>query len=240
VGGGDCDDLGESGAGRGAMDVGNKTAFVWLFIIAISLDRELPSTPLLGVIHSSPVHISFTHAPSGLSHFFLVFTSRSTPLAMPNFAYPTSPSSPRMLEERKWTVSPEFGDALLTAMRERTESGGPKPRLPSLLQLPTQDNTPTHPSKRAPGPESSSDNTKLTMKTRVAVRDKTPHRFQVVPLREIGSLSLPAQDATPLSKARRGGLSTAKLNLYGGNRSRVRHFLYYQPITHARIFRRLA
>ena len=36
------------------------------------------------------------------------------------------------------------------------------------------------------------DNARITMKTRVAVRDKTPHRFQVVPLR----------DVTPLDSAR--------------------------------------
>lgn len=132
-----------------------------------------------------------------------------------------------MPQGQKWTVSPEFGDALMTAMRERTESGGPIPRLPSLLQLPALDNI--H-SKPGPSPEISPDNTKLTMKTRVAVRDKTPHRFQVVPLREIGSLALPAQDTMPLSRTRGGALSTAKLHIYGGNKTRVCLMLFRQQI----------
>lgn len=149
---------------------------------------------------------------------------------MPNFAYPSSPSpsrSPRMPQEQKWTVSPEFGDALMTAMRERTKSGGPIPRLPSLLQLSAPDNIHLKP---GPSSEISPDNTKLTMKTRVAVRDKTPHRFQVVPLREIGSLVLPAQDTTPLSRARGDALSTAKLHIYGGNKTRVCLMLCHQQI----------
>jgi hypothetical protein len=34
------------------------------------------------------------------------------------------------------------------------------------------------------------DHARITMKTRVAVRDKTPHRFQVVPLRDVSGLTL--------------------------------------------------
>lgn len=48
-----------------------------------------------------------------------------------------------------------------------------------------------------------SDHTRITMKTRVAVRDKTPHRFQVVPLRDVSKLTAsedgrPSQLALPL------------------------------------------
>ncbi|KAF9463190.1 hypothetical protein BDZ94DRAFT_1297972 [Collybia nuda] len=137
---------------------------------------------------------------------------------MSTFSYPGSPSlsvSPRIPQEQKWTVSPEFSDALLAAMRERTESGGPIPRLPSLLQLPGSD-TITSPVTVS---EVSLDNTKLTMKTRVAVRDKTPHRFQVVPLREIRSFAFPSQDSIQLSKATRGAPCTAKLNTQGTNKT---------------------
>ena len=41
-----------------------------------------------------------------------------------------------------------------------------------------------------------SDHTKITMKTRVAVRDKTPHRFQVVPLRDVERLA-PSEGGRP-------------------------------------------
>lgn len=37
--------------------------------------------------------------------------------------------------------------------------------------------------------DTSLDNARITMRTRVAVRDKTPHRFQVVPLRDVGRAS---------------------------------------------------
>ncbi|KAF6762888.1 hypothetical protein DFP72DRAFT_570923 [Ephemerocybe angulata] len=43
------------------------------------------------------------------------------------------------------------------------------------------------------------DSAKVTMQTRVAVRDKIPHRFQIVPLREI--LKLPAPLPTPPDEA---------------------------------------
>ena len=48
------------------------------------------------------------------------------------------------------------------------------------------------------------DHARLTMKTRVAVRDKTPHRFQVVPLRDVSGLTpldggRPSQLTLPLA-----------------------------------------
>ena len=44
--------------------------------------------------------------------------------------------------------------------------------------------------------DADSDHAKITMKTRVAVRDKTPHRFQVVPLRDVRKLA-PLQRGRP-------------------------------------------
>ncbi|PPQ70137.1 hypothetical protein CVT24_003885 [Panaeolus cyanescens] len=40
----------------------------------------------------------------------------------------------------------------------------------------------------------SADHNRITMKTRVAVRDQTPHRFQVVPLRDVGQLLTTRRD----------------------------------------------
>ncbi|KAG5641899.1 hypothetical protein DXG03_003986 [Asterophora parasitica] len=106
---------------------------------------------------------------------------------MPNFAYSSTPS-PQVPELRKkWTVSPEFSDALLAAMRERTRTAGlgPLPRLPSMLQLsPVSPESPTLESS-SEMPSNPDSTERLKMKTRVAIRDRNPHRFQVVPLGEV-------------------------------------------------------
>ncbi|KAG6845838.1 hypothetical protein H0H87_002526 [Tephrocybe sp. NHM501043] len=102
---------------------------------------------------------------------------------MGDFMTPVSLRSTR--GGKKWTVSPEFGDALLIAMREKSHTSGPLPRLPSMLQLPS----PTTPrSPTLPSPTKKDGAERLTMRTRVAIRDKDPHKFQVVPLRDADSL----------------------------------------------------
>lgn len=87
---------------------------------------------------------------------------------------------------QKWTVSPEFGDALLAAMRERSNTGGPLPRLPSMLQLPSPEVL-TTPTLSSPIKLDTAE--RLKMKTRIAIRDRDPHRFQVVPLRDAAKYS---------------------------------------------------
>ncbi|KAK0191537.1 hypothetical protein F5146DRAFT_1138373 [Armillaria mellea] len=103
-----------------------------------------------------------------------------------NYVFPRSTNA-----KGKWTVSPEFGDALLHAMRER-----PSARIPSIVQLPQ----PKRPQLVVPSLEAR----RLTMKTRIAVRDKTPHRFEVVPLRDVHrrAPSPMFKVITPLANAR--------------------------------------
>jgi hypothetical protein len=107
------------------------------------------------------------------------------------FVFPTFPSPPSLsvTEEDNWTVSPQFNDALVIAMREHSKAGVLIPSLPPLLRL-----SPPSSKQGADG----GDPTRVTMKTRVAVRDQTPHRFQVVPLRDAGKHNLlPVQDEAP-------------------------------------------
>ncbi|KAK0447965.1 hypothetical protein EV421DRAFT_106236 [Armillaria borealis] len=109
-----------------------------------------------------------------------------TPSLDANFVFPRSARSVRTTNAHgKWTVSPEFGDALLHAMRER-----PSARIPSIVELPQ----PKRPQLVVP----------LTMKTRIAVRAKTPHRFEVVPLRDVHrrAPSPMFKEITPLANAR--------------------------------------
>ncbi|KAF9057763.1 hypothetical protein BJ165DRAFT_74332 [Panaeolus papilionaceus] len=49
-------------------------------------------------------------------------------------------------------------------------------------------------SSTAIGENNTVDHSRITMKTRVAVRDHTPHRFQVVPLRDVGQLLVARKD----------------------------------------------
>ncbi|KAJ7699048.1 hypothetical protein B0H17DRAFT_1196626 [Mycena rosella] len=84
-----------------------------------------------------------------------------------------------------WPVSPEFEDALALATQRHLAQ---PPTAPSSPFSSTQQQS-LHPRSLAPSsaPPSDSDvprSASLMMKTRVAVRDKTPHRFQVVPLRD--------------------------------------------------------
>ncbi|KAJ6513404.1 hypothetical protein C8R45DRAFT_963569 [Mycena sanguinolenta] len=80
-----------------------------------------------------------------------------------------------------WPVSPEFEDALARATQRHLTQPSTAPSTPqqrpsfehNLLNIPVQQS-----------PESIPRSSSLMMKTRVAVRDKTPHRFQVVPLRD--------------------------------------------------------
>ena len=88
-------------------------------------------------------------------------------------------------------------------MRERGHPGG-SPRLPPLLQLNSPESI-AHPMSAA---TSSYSPDRMKMRTRVAVRDKTPHRFQVVPLRDarFNANPLPAKDHSP-------GVKTYKMPL---------------------------
>ncbi|KAJ7097279.1 hypothetical protein B0H15DRAFT_945933 [Mycena belliarum] len=84
-----------------------------------------------------------------------------------------------------WTISPEFEDALALATQRHlaqpaTAPSTPRPAACFLdLAIPATD-CETRPLSPSPVPRSAS----LRMKTRVAVRNKNPHRFQVVPLRD--------------------------------------------------------
>ncbi|KAJ6590452.1 hypothetical protein DFH09DRAFT_1423004, partial [Mycena vulgaris] len=81
-----------------------------------------------------------------------------------------------------WPVSPEFEDALaLATQRHLAQPSSPAPRQHSLA-VPSSLSDPHD--QRPPSPASVPRSASLMMKTRVAVRDKTPHRFQVVPLRD--------------------------------------------------------
>lgn len=115
-----------------------------------------------------------------------LFLSFTMPSLDANYVFPRSTNA-----KDKWTVSPEFGDALLHAMRER-----PSARIPSIVQLPQ----PKRPQLVVPSLEAR----RLTMKTRIAVRDKTPHRFEVVPLRDVHrrAPSPMFKVITPLANAR--------------------------------------
>ncbi|KAK0498182.1 hypothetical protein EDD18DRAFT_79782 [Armillaria luteobubalina] len=114
----------------------------------------------------------------------LFVSTMPTPSLDANFVFPRNANG-------KWTVSPEFGDALLHAMRER-----PSTRIPSIVELP--------PSKRPQLVAPSLESRRLTMKTRIAVREKTPHRFEVVPLRDVHrrAPSPMFKQVTPLANAR--------------------------------------
>ncbi|KAJ7625486.1 hypothetical protein FB45DRAFT_1029853 [Roridomyces roridus] len=74
-----------------------------------------------------------------------------------------------------WPVSPEFEDALALATERHMARTSPETLHPTSLEI-SSPYTPASPIV----PRSGS----LMMKTRVAVRDKNPHRFQVVPLRD--------------------------------------------------------
>ncbi|KAG6853710.1 hypothetical protein C0991_002126 [Blastosporella zonata] len=110
----------------------------------------------------------------------------------------------------KWTVSPEFGDALLAAMGEKSNAGGPLPRLPSMLQLPLPQ-TPETPTLPSPIKDSAE---RLKMKTRVAIRDH-PHRFQIVPLREAFEQKR-SRERQPLELAslRKSGISRTSIQSF--------------------------
>ncbi|KAJ7446722.1 hypothetical protein FB451DRAFT_1537031 [Mycena latifolia] len=86
-----------------------------------------------------------------------------------------------------WPVSPEFEDALALATQRHLAQPATAPSTPPQLPLPAQHTLAVLPSASDPRPLSPSSvprSASLMMKTRVAVRDKTPHRFQVVPLRD--------------------------------------------------------
>lgn len=90
------------------------------------------------------------------------------------------------LNNRKYTASPDLGDALIdTRDPSRGESGFERRQ------------------RLTPSP-SGTDHVKVTMQTKIAVRDKTPHRFQVVPLRDARkhSPTVVPKDATPVASAR--------------------------------------
>ncbi|KAJ7274531.1 hypothetical protein B0H12DRAFT_1089134 [Mycena haematopus] len=88
-----------------------------------------------------------------------------------------------------WPVSPEFKDALALATQRHLAQASTTPSTPQ--QRPSLEH---HHSLNEVQPactsgfqssESIPRSSSLMMKTRVAVRDKTPHRFQVVPLRDV-------------------------------------------------------
>ncbi|KAJ7773055.1 hypothetical protein B0H16DRAFT_1880560 [Mycena metata] len=91
-----------------------------------------------------------------------------------------------------WPVSPEFENALALAtqrhLAQPPASPATAPSTPQLAHSPLQHpHSLGVPSPETPSPGSVPRSASLMMKTRVAVRDKTPHRFQVVPLRDIAT-----------------------------------------------------
>ncbi|KAG6826506.1 hypothetical protein H0H92_015561 [Tricholoma furcatifolium] len=132
-----------------------------------------------------------------------------------------SPSSRSGQLGKKWKVSPEFEEALLDAMRQRSNTGGPLPRLPSMLQLPSPE-IPATPTMCSPTKPDSAD--RLKMKTRVAIRDQNPHRFQVVPLRDVNNYT-PDQKyfraRQPLELTALKGLGISRANFHSGKKARV-------------------
>ncbi|KAK7033007.1 hypothetical protein R3P38DRAFT_3352253 [Favolaschia claudopus] len=95
-----------------------------------------------------------------------------------------------------WPVSPEFEDALLQATQRHLAQSQPSSVSPQQQRQPQR--CPDY----SPSPRSSSS---LTMKTRVTVRDNTPHRFHVVPLREVPK----NRDSESLSNSRNESFTPA-------------------------------
>ncbi|KAJ6577208.1 hypothetical protein B0H19DRAFT_1118669 [Mycena capillaripes] len=92
-----------------------------------------------------------------------------------------------------WPVSPEFEDALALATQRHLAQPATAPSTPKHIACPplqhqSLETPPSNPESSdhlcSPEPGSVPRSSSLMMKTRVAVRDKTPHRFQVVPLRD--------------------------------------------------------
>lgn len=119
-------------------------------------------------------------------------------------------------------LSPQFDDALKEAYagRDLQRSRSPVSPLSSISYTPISKPLLKRNTAMLPPLLSDSSNTSSTsasdhrMKPRVAVRDKTPHRFQVVPLREAQRnipISLTSAGGTPwsryvnLKKVERGG-----------------------------------
>ncbi|KAF8974383.1 hypothetical protein BDZ97DRAFT_1911574 [Flammula alnicola] len=99
----------------------------------------------------------------------------------------------RESHQRRRQRSSDLGNALSSAQSSKTL------HLLGSLPNPSQPYSSGRHSGSGPGPEESGklasftaeatvDHTRVTMTTRVAVRDKTPHRFQVVPLRDVSKL----------------------------------------------------
>ncbi|KAG6918507.1 hypothetical protein DXG01_013867 [Tephrocybe rancida] len=134
---------------------------------------------------------------------------------------PPPPSTTTQLAN-KWTVSPEFSDALLIAMRERSHSGGPLPRLPSMLQLPSPETPGTRSSLPSPTKPDSAE--RLKMKTRVAIRDRDPHRFQIVPLSDADNYSFEqkrSRERQPLERAAARGSTLSRASLHSGTKNHL-------------------
>ncbi|KAG6890768.1 hypothetical protein C0992_012741 [Termitomyces sp. T32_za158] len=132
------------------------------------------------------------------------------------------PSSSRSRPEQKWTVSPEFGDALLAAMRERSDTRGPLPCLPSMIQLPSPEVLTTH---ALSSPTKLDNAERLKMKTRVAIRDRNPHRFQVVPLHDAAKYStdqkLPRRERQSMESAYSRGQGPVRGSLHSWKKGYV-------------------
>ncbi|KAG6885484.1 hypothetical protein C0993_001091 [Termitomyces sp. T159_Od127] len=136
--------------------------------------------------------------------------------------FTTTSSSRSTQPKQKWTVSPEFGDALLAAMRERSNTGGPVPRLPSILQLPSPGVLTTH---ALSSPTRLDTAERLKMKTRVAIREHDPHRFQVVPIRDAAKYStnqkLPSRERQSVESVSIRGQVPVRESLHSWKKGRV-------------------
>lgn len=84
-----------------------------------------------------------------------------------------------------WPVSPEFEDALALATQRHLAQPPSSPHQHhASLATPSSTSITSIYDHSLLSPDSIPRSASLMMKTRVAVRDKTPHRFQVVPLRD--------------------------------------------------------
>lgn len=142
-------------------------------------------------------------------------------------------------------VSPEFGDALKEAYARHDVQRSLSPVSPVSSSESSRTPTPTPFAKRntpllpylqsSSSPSYSSSAADHRMKPRVAVRDKTPHRFQVVPLREAPRNMPPA--ATAIAPVGATPWSRLNVNLRnvecGGTFVRLFSFCYISQVRHS-------
>lgn len=105
-------------------------------------------------------------------------------------------------------------------LQPRSSTTMPTPSLNSNFIFPRANARSVLPQPIRPQSKTATTNDKLTMKTRIAVRDANPHRFEVVQLREaVSRVSSPMlKEITPLGNAR-AQLKTANTSLKAMGRS---------------------